>query len=176
MRAPSAEISPPHIQALNLLYRNHHEWLAGWLHMKLGCPHHAADLAHDTFARVLASRDTLDWHEPRIFLTTIAKALVIDHYRRAELERVYLAELALLPEPLQSSTETQILELEALCELDRLLSELSEKARTAFLCNRLDGMAHADIAAQLGVSVLRVRQYLVQCMRQYYLARYRTPR
>jgi RNA polymerase sigma-70 factor (ECF subfamily) len=33
------------------LYRDHHSWLHGWLRLKLGDAHRAADLAQDTFVR-----------------------------------------------------------------------------------------------------------------------------
>ncbi|WP_416390945.1 sigma factor [Alloalcanivorax xenomutans] len=36
-----------------VLYSDHHGWLLGWLRKKLGCSQHAADMAHDTFVRVL---------------------------------------------------------------------------------------------------------------------------
>lgn len=36
------------------LYHDHHGWLFAWLRKKLSCPHHAADIAQDTFTRLLA--------------------------------------------------------------------------------------------------------------------------
>ena len=35
------------------LYQDHHGWLQGWLRRRLGCAADAADLAHDTFVRLL---------------------------------------------------------------------------------------------------------------------------
>lgn len=34
---------------------DHHHWLHGWLRRKLGCAQVAADLAHDTFVRLISS-------------------------------------------------------------------------------------------------------------------------
>lgn len=74
-----------------MLYTEHHGWLFGWLRKKLGCPHNAADLSHDTFMRILASRDALGaMREPRAFLTTTARHLIIDRARRRQLEDAYL--------------------------------------------------------------------------------------
>ena len=39
------------------LYAEHHRWLLGWLRQRLGCLHDAADLAQDTFIRVLTARN-----------------------------------------------------------------------------------------------------------------------
>ena len=45
-----------HAAALHTLYSDHHHWLTGWLRRRLGCPQNAADLAQDTFVKVLVSR------------------------------------------------------------------------------------------------------------------------
>ncbi|WP_066737312.1 sigma factor [Cupriavidus sp. D384] len=37
------------------LYCDHHSWLKGWLHRRLGSAEQAADLAQDTFVRLLNS-------------------------------------------------------------------------------------------------------------------------
>lgn len=154
------------------LYSEHHGWLISWLRRKLGCPHNAADLAQDTFLRLVAAREVPDLRQPRAYLATVANSLVIDQWRRQALERAYLAELAALPEAQYPSPEQLSLVVEALRAVDRLLEGLSEKARTAYLHSRLDGMTHAEIAAQLGVSESRVRQYLAAAARQCYLLRY----
>ena len=156
------------------LYADHHHWLLGWLRHKLGCRQQAADLAHDTFLRILGSRqDRLaDLREPRAYLTTIARGLVVDQFRRRELERAYLASLAAEPESAAPSPEQRQLALEALMAVDRLLDGLSAKARSAWLYSRLDGLTHGEIAALLGVSVPRVRQYLAAVARQCYELRY----
>jgi RNA polymerase sigma-70 factor (ECF subfamily) len=101
--------------------------------------------------------------------------LLFDYFRRAALEQAYLTELMLIPEAEQPSLEEQQLILDDLKAIDRLLGKLSSKARAAFLYSRLDGMAHAEIADKLGVSVPRLRQYLAQGMRQCYVALYGEP-
>ena len=164
----------PQPDPLVQLYAGHHGWLLGWLRHKLGCQHQAADLAHDTFLRILGNRrDPLDdLREPRAYLTTIARGLVVDQYRRRELERAYLESLAAEPEATGGSPEQRQLVLEALMEVDRLLDGLSAKARAAWLYSRLDGLPHAEIAGLLGVSVPRVRQYLATVARQCYELRF----
>ena len=44
----------------------------------------AADLAQDTFVRLLQRREQLQLNAPRAFLRTVARGLVIDHWRREE--------------------------------------------------------------------------------------------
>lgn len=157
------------------LYRDHRDWLLGWLRRYQACPQRAEDLSQDTFVRLLKRRDLDTVREPRALLATVARGLLIDHFRRSALERAYLDELALQPEALQPSAEEQLMTLEALREVDRLLDQVSAKARAAFFYNRLDGMTHGEIAERLGVSVPRVRQYLAQALRQCYIALYGEP-
>jgi RNA polymerase sigma factor (sigma-70 family) len=157
------------------LYRDHRDWLLNWLRRYQACPHRAEDLSQDTFLRLLKRNDLSNVREPRALLATIARGLLIDHFRRSALERAYLDELALQPEETQPSAEEQLQTLQALREVDTLLGQLSAKARAAFFYNRLDGMAHGEIAESLGVSVPRVRQYLAQALRQCYIAVYGEP-
>ena len=92
---PAAEFVPPH--EVQTLYSNHHGWLQGWLRRKLGCPHNAADLAQDTFVRVLGKKEPVAAAEPRAYLATIANGLVVDFHRRRALERAYLETLPRCP-------------------------------------------------------------------------------
>ena len=77
-------------QALHKLYSDHSGWLRHWLQRKLGCPQSAADLAQDTFLKVLLGREAHRILEPRAFLTTLAKRVLANHYRRQDIERAYL--------------------------------------------------------------------------------------
>ncbi len=163
----------PHL--VGLLYRDHRDWLFSWLRKTAQCPHRAEDVSQETFLRLLTRADLQPPREPRALLATIARGLLVDQFRRIDLERAYLEELALAPQDLHPGPEEQALILESLREIDRLLGQLSSKARAAFLHNRLDGLGHAEIAERLGVSTSRVRQYLAQGMRQCYIALYGEP-
>jgi len=154
-------------QQVQGMYRSHHGWLYAWLRRKLGCPHQAADVAHDTFARILASRAALpDLREPRAWLTTTARRLLIDQARRDAIERAFLAELALAAETQQGhpSPEDTLAMLQALQRIGAALEAVSDRARQAFLLHYLDGLTHAAVAEALGVSTRMVRKYLVQCL------------
>jgi len=166
-------IDTPDVIAIGSLYKEHQPWLKQWLRRKLGCSETAADLTQDTFIRLLAKRQA-DYNlcEPRAFLTTIARGLVIDLYRRRTLERAWLAHLAELPDSEVPSPEQQHILLETLVAVDQLLDGLTPKTRAAWLYSRLDGLTHAEIAARLKVSVPRVRQYLAAAARHCYTLRF----
>lgn len=158
-------------QQLHGLYRDHHSWLFNWLRRRLGCAHNAADVAHDTFERLLASRDALQGrslpiNEPRAYLTTTAKRLLVDRARREQLERAYLAELETAAQslPVYPSPEQLLVAAQALEHLCRVLEGVSAKARAAFLLHYLEGQTHAAIASQLAVSTKMVQKYLIQVL------------
>ncbi|GAB7563999.1 sigma-70 family RNA polymerase sigma factor [Methylobacillus methanolivorans] len=126
----------------------------------------AADLAHDTFMRVLLSGDVDKLHEPRAFLTTVASGLVSNFYRRKKLEQAYLDALMQLPEAVMPSPEVKAMMLETLVEIDGLLEGLPYNVRKAFLLSQLDGLSQAEIALELGVSISTVKRYIVQAIQQ----------
>lgn len=154
----------PHAESISHLYSSHHGWLHGWLRKKLGCTHHAADLAQDTFVRMLVRCDYQALREPRAYLTTIANGLLIDHWRRQELERAWLEALASQPEPITPSPEYRALILEALLQVDRMLESLSDKVRQAFLLAQIHGYTYKQIAEELQVSDRMVKKYMAQAM------------
>lgn len=155
-------------QAVHALYTEHHGWLFGWLRKKLGCPHNAADLSHDTFVRILASRDALGgMREPRAFLTTTARHLIIDRARRRRLEEAYLRELAQtveMMEQCQQSPEQILVTLEALEQIAFVLDGLALNARQAFLLYFLEGLRQSEIASRLGISERMVRKHLMNAL------------
>ncbi|ARU04604.1 RNA polymerase subunit sigma [Comamonas serinivorans] len=147
-------------QRVEVLYTDHHGWLRGLLRRKLGNAFDAADLAHDVYLQLMRTGRVPPAGESRRHLTQIANGLVIDLYRRRQIEMAYLEALALLPEPVAPSEETRALAVEALIEIDAALQSLPAKARQALLMNRLEGLAYRDIATALRVSVSSVEKYI----------------
>lgn len=147
------------------LYADHHRWLHAWLRRKLGCTHRAADLAHDTFLRLLKHDALPEIHEPRAYLTTIAKGVLVNWYQRQALEQAYLEALAELPEAVVPSEEERYLALEALQELDALLDTLPPLVKRTFLLAQIGELKYEDIAARLGISLSTVKRYLRQAFR-----------
>lgn len=151
------------------LYLDHHRWLFNWLNRKLGDSADAADIAQDTFIRIIntsinehVADDAIN--EPRAYLAVVAKRLVANLYRRRVLEKAYLDSLAQFPMAVMPSLEHQALILETLQQIDSLLDELPSKVRDAFLLSQLDGLTYAQVAMQLKVSERSVKRYMVQAM------------
>jgi RNA polymerase sigma-70 factor (ECF subfamily) len=155
---------------LGELYIENSGWLQGWLKKKLNCSHRAADLLHDTFTKLLTNKSRIIMHEPKAYLMTVTKRVLIDHWRREQLEQAYLAALLELPIDSSPSPEEQHILFETLIEIDRLLDGLPIVVKRAFLCAQLDGLKQIDIAKKLNISVSTVKRYLVQAGVQCYFS------
>lgn len=136
----SATVSAPHT-ALSRLYVTHHAWLQGWLRRRLGCAFDADDVAQDTFMRLLKSDAAATLREPKDFLVTVAKRVMVDLFRRRTLERAYLEMLALIPDGYAPSPEQRQSLLESLQQIDAMLDGTGPKVKQAFLLSQLEGLA-----------------------------------
>lgn len=149
------------------LYHGHHVWLQSWFCKKLGCTYQAADLAQDTFVRLLLKQ--VEQHQfttPRFYLLHIAKGLLIDHWRRRALEKSYVDALILQEADVAPSLEVQTILLETLMEIDAMLEKLPFKVRRAFLLAQIDGLTYKEIAETLAVSERMVKKYMATAMLQ----------
>jgi RNA polymerase sigma-70 factor (ECF subfamily) len=114
------------------LYIDHHGWLKGWLRKKQGDAHQAADLAHDTFVRLLSRDDLVEAREPRTFLTMVAQRVHFNHYRRLQLDGAYLNALAQAPANFAESPEERAILLETLVKIDQILHGLPPPSNVPF--------------------------------------------
>lgn len=151
-------------QKMHALYSNHHGWLYGWLRRRLGCSHNAADLVQDTYLRIMVSGRTPAPEQARPHLMQIAKGLVIDRYRRQQVEQAYLEALALQSPECAPSPEERAVALDALLRICAMLDGLAPKVRETFLLSRFEGLTYSEIASREGISVATVRKYMLKAM------------
>jgi RNA polymerase sigma factor (sigma-70 family) len=160
-----AAIHAQHLRTVEALYSGHHGWLYARLRKKLGNALDAADLAHDTFTRILASGVAVV-DEPRAYLSCVAKGILVNWYQRQALERAYLQALAQMPEAEAPSPQARYLILETLHEIDAMLDTLPAPVKRTFLLSQIAGLKYAEIAEQLGVSLITVKRYMKQAFIQ----------
>lgn len=151
-------------EQVETLYANHHGWLLGWLRRKLEDSYLAADLAQDTFVRILTTRHVEAPRESKAFLTHIAKGLLVDHWRRRAIEQAYLDAIAHLPELHAPSPETRMLVIETLMAVETMLASLKPMTRQFFLMAQLEGMTLVEIAEKTGKPVMTVRRHIQRAL------------
>lgn len=161
----SAPLPAPH--PLHAFYQSHHGWLYGLLRRKLGSDGDAADLAHDVFVRLLVKPRQFDGESgARAYLSTMARGMCIDLWRRRDIEAAWLAALAAKPDITEPSPEQRAIIFEALRQVDAVLRKLPAKTADAFVMAMVYGMSDTDIAARLGVSDRMVRKHTARAMLQ----------
>ena len=75
-------------------YGQHLAWLETWFQRRLSCNGVASELAQEVFLKLYEQREQIPGlRQPKAWLTTVAHGLLVNHYRRADLERAYLAAL-----------------------------------------------------------------------------------
>ncbi|WP_323613673.1 sigma-70 family RNA polymerase sigma factor [Pseudomonas putida] len=153
---------------LEVLYDTQRGWLHSWLKRSLGCSQQAADLAQDTFVRLLVRNQPISTQAPRALLVRIARGLVVDHWRRDALQRAYLQTLAQLPEASYPSPHVRHEAMQCLERIAQMLDGLKPPVRDAFLLYQLGGLTHAQIAERLGVSSRTVERHVANALLHCY--------
>lgn len=155
---------------LETLFHEHKDWLHRWLRGQRWTVLPADDIVSEVFLALLVMPNLAALQRPRAMMTTIAQRLIYDERRRDDLRRAYCEDLAHSPQAIEVSPEERLIIVQALREIDRMLRDLSPRARSAFLMSQIDGLTYREIAGKLGVSVSMVRNYVAQGLRAAYLA------
>lgn len=145
-------------------FQQSYGWLTGCVNRLVGSSSDAEDLASTAFTELAAHPDVTSIRQPRALLTTIARRLTFEFWRRRDIERAYLNSLAQWPEPVSPSPEAVLETVQEIVLIDAALQQLSAKAREAFILSQFEGLKYADIAERLGVSASMVRKYVAQAL------------
>ncbi|GGC16342.1 hypothetical protein GCM10007205_26650 [Oxalicibacterium flavum] len=76
-----------------------------WTRRRLECTDQAGDLAQEVFIRVLLQRRAEELREPKAYLSSIARNLMVDMFRRHSIEQAYAEALAVCADAMASSPE-----------------------------------------------------------------------
>lgn len=134
-------------------------------------PELAKDLSQDIFVRLWESRARLkELNKPESYLYILSRNLVLDHLRKKVFDTThidylveYFQDASINP---QEKTEFRELEL----TLQQAVDTLPEKQKQVYQLSRLQGLTHEQIAAQLGISEVSSKTYIVRALqhiRQY---------
>ncbi len=170
---------------LERLYRAHHRRLVGRLARRLPDPGDAEEVAQEAYLRCLAREAPGGGSEVRSWLSylfRVARNLAIDRMRREAMTRDKLDLLAgdsarsqeerrrpgvHRPAPLslvEPASERMIDARGELVALAAAINDLDPRIRQAFIWHRFHGLAYAEIARRLGVSVSSVEKYIMTAL------------
>jgi RNA polymerase sigma-70 factor (ECF subfamily) len=158
---------------IGTLYVSHGDWLREWLRRQTRCTHRAADLAQDTFCRLIEADEAAPVRDARSYLSTVARRILIDDIRRRAVERAFLAACEAQGQHVDTLTPERIAEaVELLRATLDLLETLPHRVRQAFIMVRLDGLRYAAAAERLGVSERMAKRYVAQAYAHCYALAY----
>jgi RNA polymerase sigma factor (sigma-70 family) len=131
----------------------------------------APDLLQEVYLRILRI-DRLDLiRSPEAYLFTIAAHLVHEHTLKHSKRPLHIAledmpsvELGDIDSFAGATPEDSAVSADRVRRLERVLAQLSPKARAALVWHRRDGCTYDEIATKLGVSNNMVKKYLSQAL------------
>jgi len=143
------------------LFAAHSPALSRFLSRLLGSPEMAADIAQESFARLLGMTRTKPVQDERGLLFTIAANLARDHLRqRARRPEIDIDQIAWVLPSDTASPEAAFDSRRRLELLRQAIGELPPRSREVFLLFRLDGLSYRQIADRLGISPRTVEYHI----------------
>ncbi|WP_308921599.1 sigma-70 family RNA polymerase sigma factor [Janthinobacterium sp. J1-1] len=136
--------------------------------------HAAADLAQESYVRVLALQQSGEHvAEPRALLYRTARNLVIDRHRRGAVRGQAIdtdpgdeagADFDTLSAPAASEPETAAMSAQGVEAMLAVIGELPLRCREAFILHKFDGLPQAEVARRMGISVTMVERHIKLAM------------
>jgi RNA polymerase sigma-70 factor (ECF subfamily) len=144
---------------IEVAYREHYDSVRRVLRNRLDNEDDVAELAQETYLRVLRYSDHSS-ESLKHLLLRVAMNLAVSHRRQARLRDVPLDDF----EPVDTGpTPEEVYERrERLQQASTKLASMSERCRKVFFLSRLDGVRHRDIARRYGISLRLVEKQITQ--------------
>lgn len=143
--------------------------LLNFLSRQVSDRHAAADLAQESFVRVLnAQASGQVVANMRALLYRTARNLLIDQHRRTEVRRHdpldALSEDQHPPAPPHLQPEEALTSQQVIRAYAAAIDALPARCREAFVLHVFDGLGHAQIAQHMGISVSMVEKHVARGM------------
>lgn len=151
--------------AFSDLYFRHIGELCSFLALRTRCRETAMELAHESFIRYMTQGSAVV-ENPRALLYRIAGNLAIDHYRATKAHagcHMELDECAELPCD-KPGPEQIVAARQMLDRLRRAIEALPKQCRCIFMRHKFEGVPHAEIALEYGITRNAVEKHLIRAL------------
>ncbi|NWJ25347.1 sigma-70 family RNA polymerase sigma factor [Rhizobium sp. Td3] len=142
-----------------------YEELLRHLSRRLGRDADAADVLQDTYLRLQNIPTETDIKNPRSYLFRMADNSAMDHIRgKRSIERYFSSEETPDSADEKPSPERIVDYRQRLDRLQQAVSELPQRQRQVFLMHKIDGLSHAEISRELGITRSAVEKLVMKAL------------
>ncbi len=135
------------------------------LSRRLGKEVDADDVLQDTFLRLQRIPAEVEIKNPRSYLFRVADNLALDHMRgRRALGRHFVPGEGFDSEDDSPSPESIVDYRQRLSRLEQAIAELPGRQKQVFLMHKFDGLSHAEIARELGITKSAVEKLVMKAL------------
>ena len=154
-------------EAFGQLYDHYVTGIYRFIYYRVGAAHLAEDLTSETFVRGLRAIQRFTWQGKDFgaWLTTIARNLVVDHFKSSRARLELVADDVPEPGVREPSPEDGVLELLTNEILHDLVNALPPEQRDCILMRFIQGLSIAQTAAALGRSEGAIKQLQLRAVR-----------
>jgi RNA polymerase sigma factor (sigma-70 family) len=148
------------------LFHTHQRGLILRLRRMVGCRHTAADLAQDTYLRLLRMEEPQEISHPRAFLYRTAVNLALDYLRKQKHRTAILTsfdEAETIPS-LTPAASQSVYDKQRLAAFQTALATLPFPTKDVLVLRRIHGCAHGEIAQRLGLTKRQVENHLAKAL------------
>jgi RNA polymerase sigma-70 factor (ECF subfamily) len=148
------------------LYHRYRFELTRRLYRMVRCDQVAADLAQETYVRLVHLARTSAIPYPRALLHRTATNLAIDHLRKRKVRSLHeVGEVPSedIPSPMPSA-EVELIARQQFERLRQAVATLPPKCRRVFLLHKAKHLPYAHIAARLSISVSTVEKHMCKAL------------
>jgi len=155
------QISRGNKLAFSQLFRSYYPRIFSFVYQLLKDRLLADEITQDVFLRLWINREKLD---PALsfdsYLFTISKNIVLNLYKKREIEQRFRDEAIQSQEPESVNIEEQVYCKDLLFLIDKAVSEMPPQQQKVFRLSRQDGLLNAEIAEKLGISKRTVEKHI----------------
>lgn len=149
------------LKTFDLVYRQYSERLYGFAFSILKNHDDAKEIVQETFLKLWHKRHELRSDKSlKSYLFTISYNISIDIFRQRVKDEKYVEYLKTVQEGAEPETENLAQFNELNSEVQQAIQELPEQRRLIFKLSREEGLSHAEIAEQLGITYKTVENQI----------------
>ncbi len=145
------------------IYDKYGKSIRNYLYYRSGSEELANDLTQDVFVKLWEGNYKYHSEKNKALLYKIAGGLFLDYHRKTKSEADYIAHFKFKLKD-SSSPDENAKHYRKKCEL--ALKSLTEKERTVFLMNKMEGLIYKEIAECLEISVKAVEKRMSKALKK----------